>query len=206
MIKLDYKTKNHTTSMKRLKQILTLTTVVFFAFSINACGDAKKQDNEKSTTTNNAPDSEITQASQESAAQGPEITKQEAQQTISAYLKVKDALIQTDAEAARKAAEELVSALNKSENDLLKKIRLDAQHIAETKDAAHQREHFDTLSDNLYKLVNDTDANEATLYRQFCPMAKNNKGAYWLSAEKEVRNPYFGDKMLKCGSVQETIN
>lgn len=191
--------------MKRLKQILTLTTVVFFMFSISACGDAKKQDNEKSTR-NNAPESEITKTTQESTAQGSEITKQEAQQTISAYLKVKDALVQTDAEAARKAAEEMVSALSESKNDLLKKIRFDAEHIAATKDAAHQRDHFDTLSDNVYKLVNDTDANETTLYRQFCPMAKSNKGAYWLSAEKEVRNPYFGNKMLKCGSVKETIN
>jgi hypothetical protein len=36
-------------------------------------------------------------------------------------------------------------------------------------------------------------------------MAFNNEGAYWLSAEKEVNNPYFGDKMLHCGSVKEEL-
>ncbi|MBA4058359.1 MAG: hypothetical protein C0490_26815, partial [Marivirga sp.] len=43
------------------------------------------------------------------------------------------------------------------------------------------------------------------LYLEYCPMANNNEGAYWLSNEKEIKNPYFGDKMLKCGSVKETI-
>ena len=46
---------------------------------------------------------------------------------------------------------------------------------------------------------------EAPIYVQHCPMADDNAGADWLSLDKEIRNPYFGDKMLKCGSVAETI-
>ena len=43
------------------------------------------------------------------------------------------------------------------------------------------------------------------LYLIYCPMAFDDKGAYWLSKNRKVRNPYFGDKMLECGSVQETL-
>jgi hypothetical protein len=44
-----------------------------------------------------------------------------------------------------------------------------------------------------------------SVYVAYCPMANNNEGANWLSNDKEIKNPYFGDKMLRCGSVMETI-
>jgi hypothetical protein len=37
-------------------------------------------------------------------------------------------------------------------------------------------------------------------------MAFNNTGGYWLSNSKEIRNPFFGDKMLKCGRIEKEIN
>jgi hypothetical protein len=43
------------------------------------------------------------------------------------------------------------------------------------------------------------------VYKAYCPMANNNQGATWLSDSKEIRNPYFGDKMLKCGSLKEEL-
>ena len=124
---------------------------------------------------------------------------------LNSYLEIKDALVKTDGEAASKAARKLVEALGEHQDELAQKIRFDAEHISETKDAGHQREHFNTLSDNIYALVKATGANDSKLYRQYCPMAMDNKGAYWLSAEKQVNNPYFGDKMLHCGSVKEEL-
>jgi len=44
------------------------------------------------------------------------------------------------------------------------------------------------------------------VYKQYCPMAFDGKGAFWLSSSEEIRNPYYGDKMLKCGRVEETIS
>jgi hypothetical protein len=44
------------------------------------------------------------------------------------------------------------------------------------------------------------------IYKQFCPMAFEGKGDYWYSTSSEIRNPYFGDKMLKCGRVEKVIN
>jgi Cu(I)/Ag(I) efflux system membrane fusion protein len=44
------------------------------------------------------------------------------------------------------------------------------------------------------------------IYVQHCPMADSNKGADWLSKEKEILNPYFGQDMLTCGEVKKKIN
>jgi hypothetical protein len=48
-------------------------------------------------------------------------------------------------------------------------------------------------------------ANDRTLYYQHCPMANNDKGGNWISQTSEIKNPYFGDKMLKCGETKETL-
>jgi len=37
-------------------------------------------------------------------------------------------------------------------------------------------------------------------------MAFDNKGAYWLSNEAAIRNPYFGDEMLECGKVEDSVD
>jgi Cu(I)/Ag(I) efflux system membrane fusion protein len=41
------------------------------------------------------------------------------------------------------------------------------------------------------------------LYLNFCPMAFGNKGGYWLQDSKEIKNPYFGAKMLRCGELKK---
>jgi Cu(I)/Ag(I) efflux system membrane fusion protein len=37
-------------------------------------------------------------------------------------------------------------------------------------------------------------------------MAFDNKGGFWISKEPEIKNPYFGDIMLKCGEVKKQFN
>ncbi|MEQ9187189.1 MAG: DUF3347 domain-containing protein [Cryomorphaceae bacterium] len=124
---------------------------------------------------------------------------------LSSYLQLKDALVQSDSEAARRAAERLVSQIPVGQSELLNNLRLQAQQIIDTDDTDEQRVQFNALSDNFYQWVKNTEANQSKLYRQYCPMAFDNAGAYWLSAEKEINNPYFGDKMLRCGSVREEL-
>lgn len=36
-------------------------------------------------------------------------------------------------------------------------------------------------------------------------MAFNDRDALRLSAVKEIRNPYLGDEMLKCGVIKEVM-
>ena len=77
-----------------------------------------------------------------------------------------------------------------------------AEHISES-DIAHQREHFKVLSKDVTDMVAITGT-ENTLYQQFCPMYDG--GSAWLSTSKDVKNPYYGSKMLTCGKVQKEIN
>lgn len=68
-----------------------------------------------------------------------------------------------------------------------------------------RRSSFQMVSDQLYDLLQTTGFKGNTVYRQHCPMAFNNRGAHWLSDTTEVLNPYFGDEMLHCGSVTDTL-
>jgi Cu(I)/Ag(I) efflux system membrane fusion protein len=89
--------------------------------------------------------------------------------------------------------------------NLEKKLKSSTQSISETSDIKNQRKHFKHLSSYLVSAIKLFGVNEK-VYNQFCPMADNNKGAYWLSKEEKVLNPYFGDAMLNCGEVIQLIN
>lgn len=132
------------------------------------------------------------------------------------YFAVKDALVKTDGNTASTKAKELLTAINALKMEklateehtvwmkVMKDLAFDAEHIADTKDASHQRDHFMTLSKNVYALIK-VSKTETPTYYQFCPMANDGKGANWLSKENAVKNPYYGNQMLTCGKVVETI-
>lgn len=132
------------------------------------------------------------------------------------YFALKDALVKTDGNTASASGATLMTALEAVEMGKLKMeehtvwmkvekaLKTDAQHIKENKETEHQREHFITLSKNMYELIKAAKPAE-TVYYQFCPMANDGKGANWLSKESAVKNPYYGNQMLTCGKVVETI-
>ena len=169
-----------------MKSTLIIASAIVLSISLTSCGNS--QDSSKLETT-----------------EQNTIDKKSQNVLLENYLKIKNALVQTDGSTASKAASELVASIGANPDELFQKIRFDAQHIADTENPDHQRDHFNTLSDNIYQWVKDTETNEQKLYRQYCPMAFDNRGAYWLSAEKEINNPYFGNKMLRCGRVKEEL-
>ena len=132
------------------------------------------------------------------------------------YFLLKDALVKTDGVTASLKAKELVTAINavkmetlKVEEHLvwmkiMKDLVFDAVHINETKEPSHQREHFTSLSTNMYQLMKVSKQTE-TIYYQHCPMYNDGKGANWLSKESTIKNPYYGSQMLSCGKTVETI-
>ncbi len=132
------------------------------------------------------------------------------------YFAIKEALVKTDGNTASTKATALLSAINAVKMELLKSdehivwmkvianLKEDAEHIADTKEVTHQRDHFITLSKSSYQLIKVTKQESPTYY-QHCPMANDGKGAYWLSKENNIKNPYFGSKMLTCGKTVETI-
>lgn len=132
------------------------------------------------------------------------------------YFLVKDALITSDGNKTALASKELLTALNNVKMDKLNMdvhmvwmkvvntIKEDAEHIADTKDIKHQRDHFTTLSKDIYTLIK-VSKYETPVFYQFCPMFNDGKGANWLSKENAVKNPYYGAMMLSCGKTVETI-
>ena len=44
------------------------------------------------------------------------------------------------------------------------------------------------------------------VYLAHCPMAFDFKGASWLTTEPAIANPYFGDRMLRCGTIEQTLS
>jgi hypothetical protein len=129
------------------------------------------------------------------------------------YYQVKDALIAGDANVAATKAGEMLKAINDVDMKkmpakehsvfmpLQSKLAFDARHISEKKVLGHQREHFAALSSNMYSLAKAVNLSPTPVYKDYCPMQK----AYWLSADQAIRNPYYGDAMLTCGKVSETI-
>jgi len=132
------------------------------------------------------------------------------------YFLVKDALITSNGNSTASASKELVTAINNVKMDKLdmdvhmvwmkvvNTIQKDAENIANTKDVKIQRDHFTTLSKDIYTLIK-VSKYETPVYYQFCPMFNDGKGANWLSKENAVKNPYYGSMMLSCGKTVETI-
>ncbi|MEO6831506.1 MAG: DUF3347 domain-containing protein [Chitinophagaceae bacterium] len=136
---------------------------------------------------------------------------------IIAYLQLKNALAVDNGKDASAAGAEILTALlktdtasmnatqRKSYTDLSGDIRENAEHIRDNAGKiAHQREHFEMLSKDVEDLAKALGSGQ-TLYKDFCPMANDGKGAYWLSEQKEIKNPYYGDEMPDCGEVRDTI-
>lgn len=136
---------------------------------------------------------------------------------LASYLKLKNALVADQAKDAAAAGKEMVAAFasfdqaaltaeqSKTYTEIHDSAKEHAEHIeANATNIVHQREHFDMLSKDMYDLVKLLGAGQ-TLYVEHCPMYNNDKGASWLSTEKEIKNPYFGASMLTCGSVKEEL-
>lgn len=121
-----------------------------------------------------------------------------------AYVQLKDAFVTSDHATARTAAGALQASLAGVANS--SKASEIAASINKSSSLEEQRKFFSTLSDEMAKLVKAGKLSMGSIYLEYCPMANNNAGAFWLSNEKEIKNPYFGDRMLRCGSVKETIH
>ncbi|MBU3026079.1 DUF3347 domain-containing protein [Zobellia galactanivorans] len=196
--------------MKTLKTTLLISTMVLIASVSFSCKDGKK--NESSNTMNHEMQKESTSDTKEMAISDSQDAKAEA--ILSDYFNLKDALVNDDNVKAKKLGNTLAQSLKsfdisnfsdskKSElKDIIEDATEHAEHISES-DIKHQREHFKTLSKDVTDMVAITGTDNK-LYEQFCPMYDG--GTAWLSTKEEVRNPYYGSKMLKCGKVQREIN
>ena len=148
----------------------------------------------------------VTAFAQNSFAQDSATTSQ-SPQILSLYYNIKDALVAGNANAAAYSAESFVKAVNGIDYKLISESNIntlfkDGTAISQTKDLKEQRTYFANLSTNILAVAKAVKLTDQPVYKAFCPMKK----AYWLSSVRTIKNPYFGNAMLTCGKVVETIN
>ena len=192
-----------------MKQVLFLTAIL--GTILSSCNDnnsAARNTADKAdtiSTTNQSPGASTNQA-------GAEI-----KDVVSSYLTLKNALVGDNGKDAASAGKQLSEALKRldeanlpaEQRKIFDEVKEDAKEHAEhistnASKIAHQREHFGILSQDIYDFVKTAKADQ-TLYKVHCPMYNDNKGAFWLSEVREVKNPYYGKEMLNCGSVVEEV-
>ncbi len=116
------------------------------------------------------------------------------------YQQIRMALVNSDADGVQSAAGNLAESFSEEREDM----KTIAMAMAEATDIEKQRELFSDFTDKVEPMLKES-ISEGTIYKQFCPMAFEGKGGYWISNVDEIRNPYYGEKMLKCGKVVEEI-
>tara|TARA_Y100000815_G_scaffold46663_1_gene38286 strand:- start:364 stop:915 length:552 start_codon:yes stop_codon:yes gene_type:complete len=169
-----------------------------------ACGEKKSNtDNEEVVTIDTEARIEGAKEEHFSAARTATFNDSLVADVYDNYNELKTALVNTDAGAAKSTAANLKTALEEIDgNDALKE---QVSTLSNTGDIEQQRELFSQVTAGIKALV-EGKIEQGTLYYEYCPMAFNGKGAYWISNDKKIYNPYFGDKMLNCGTVDAEIN
>ena len=200
--------------------IATLYSAVT-VFALSYCSSKKEEvaqeethDESKHASTDEAPAAEASAPQFEVDA----TFQQQLSGVFTSYVSLKDAFVATDAAKVKEAAAKTQESLSKVDMMLLTGVahndwmtfegglKAALKEMQASADIEAQRASFSKLSDNMYKSIKAYGLGGATAFYEFCPMAFNNEGGYWLSDVAEIRNPYFGDKMLTCGSVQEKLN
>lgn len=142
--------------------------------------------------------------------------KRQLNHLLSSYYTLKDALVEDNAKEAKEKANHLIQSLDKIDMKLLKGdahlywmaqqqiIQENGKKLANTDEIQEQRDFFNKISNAMISSIK-AFGTTTVVYEQFCPMAKDNKGAFWLSASSEILNPYFGATMLNCGEIKNEI-
>ncbi|PIQ46853.1 MAG: efflux transporter periplasmic adaptor subunit [Cytophagales bacterium CG12_big_fil_rev_8_21_14_0_65_40_12] len=144
--------------------------------------------------------------------------KNQLNQLTKSYIRLKDEMVKGQALAIQKAGKEVASSLAKVDMKLTKgeahmhwmalltPMQTSLNKIISNNERDMQRLEFINLSKAFINAVQSFGVeHESPLYVQFCPMANDNKGATWISLNENIINPYFGDVMLTCGSVESVI-
>lgn len=179
-----------------MKKISSSLFILALILSVFGCGGAKSDANEQTS------DSTVVSENQK-AIDIAEISSAVSTAIVATYFDIKNALVDTNPVVTAEKATELAESLaDQKEMEIIMQL---ATKMSSEKDIETQRILFSELSENLYIVVKKDGIAGQTVYKQFCPMAMDNEGAFWLSDSKEILNPYFGDKMLTCGKLEETI-
>ena len=181
--------------------------------------DAAAQLNNQASMMNRwvTPPPASTPESQDLVNETPQGFQEQLSKLIQAYLPIKDALVTSDSSAAGRDLQRWLDQLAQTDFDQLPSHLQDAasrlesllsshgQDLNQAKNLTAQRKEFKGLSSALIEAAETFGIGEGEFFIQHCPMADDFNGADWISGETEVLNPYFGDEMLHCGNVEDTL-
>ena len=134
------------------------------------------------------------------------------------YIILKNAFVKRDIKETKQAAQKVQQTLAKVDMklltgdahmqwmDILGKMNSQINQMASSRTLEEQRIAFAGFNEQFYNGIKTFGLMGKTVYYQFCPMANKNKGAYWISESKTIRNPYFGAEMMDCGETKETLS
>lgn len=202
--------------MKSISVLLLSAVVFVFA----QCGGSKKE--EVADHEHDHAKQEEQASTDDEIAASPQFTvdaifQKQLLGVFTAYVALKEAFVASDPAKVKTEASATLKSLasvdmklltGAAHNDwmtYLSGLEGSLKKIEASADIEEQRKLFVDVTDGLYKSIKAFGLGGATAYYEFCPMAFDNQGAYWLSNEEKIRNPYFGDKMLTCGNVQEKL-
>ena len=170
--------------------------------SLQACKDQKSEEPATEETVSEETQAEAVKERYTAAASSVKFKDPKIAVMYDAYINLKTELVNSDVATSAKAAEDLLTAM--ANVGVEEETFLAAQFVVESNSLDGQREGFERVTKAIEPLIL-ANIEGGAVYKQYCPMAFNNKGAYWLSNSEEIYNPYFGDMMLRCGRVADTL-
>lgn len=179
--------------------VLTIGTVTLLA----ACGNTQKPVETDSHAGHNHASTEGKGQGVETTVSGVNIKDDKLNAVYPHYIHLTTALVAGDLAEAKVAATAI--ELGAKELNSSSQLTTLAAKIGAAGDIEAQRTLFSDLSNDFIARVKQSGLASGEVYVDYCPMALNDKGASWLSNQKDIKNPYFGDSMLTCGEVKETI-
>jgi Cu(I)/Ag(I) efflux system membrane fusion protein len=194
-------------------------SILFAATSLAFLTDCSSKRNEKDVAANGTSPSppEDTTKRDKPQFEVAAAFQRQLGDVFTSYLDLKEAFFSADAGRIKADAARTNEALQRADMALLSgaahhdwmtylpAMGNSLRDIQSLEEIEAQRKAFSTLSDNLYKSIKACGLGGERAFYEFCPMAFNNEGAYWLSDEQRIRNPYFGEKMPGCGEVKDTL-
>ncbi|NRF40903.1 DUF3347 domain-containing protein [Pedobacter foliorum] len=180
--------------------VITLAAVTLFA----ACGNPQKTESADAHEGHNHAAGEGHGAATEASASTVSLKDDKLNAVYQHYVHLTNALVKGDVAEAKVAA----NAIELGSKELTNGASLATlvTKIGSAADIDAQRVVFADLSTDFIERVKASGLNSGEVYVEYCPMALNDKGASWLSNQKEIKNPYFGESMLTCGDIKETIS
>ncbi|MDT0643645.1 DUF3347 domain-containing protein [Zunongwangia sp. F363] len=190
--------------MKRVMRNAVFFAAIAASVSLSSCRDSKENEEEGMPMQNeHHQETETSMKEMQDSVAAPQFNEKATGRIYEAYIGIKEALVASNAMDAQKSAQKLVNEIKK-DTDRAELVNA-ANKILATEDINVQREAFSDLASAMQPVLQGA-ITSGEIYRQYCPMAFEGKGAYWYSNSKQIRNPYFGEKMLNCGRTEETLN